>query len=255
MYDAIILAGGENKKQFLGLSSQHYEALIEIAGQPMVTFVAKALAASGAVNRILVIGPEAALRQCAFPPQVSLLAGGSTMMETIQIGIAALGHQQKVLIATADIPLLTAEAVNDFLDQCSRMDADFYYPIISQEKNEQSYPSTRRTYVRLREGTFTGGNIFLVNPDVVSRSLPVANRIIENRKKPLTLCSILGWSFVIKFLTRTLSIAEVEARVSELLKLRGAVIHSQFPELGIDVDKPSDLVLVRAAIFTNHAPG
>lgn len=248
MYDAIILAGGESKKKLFGLSRQPYEALIEIAGQPMVTFVARALAASGSVNRILVIGPETALRQCAFPPQVSLLAGGRTMMETIQLGIAGLGHQEKVLIATADIPLLTAEAVNDFLAQCSRVDADFYYPVISQEKNEQRYPATRRTYVRLREGTFTGGNLFLVNPDVVSRSLPVANRIIENRKKPLTLCGILGWAFVIKFLLGTLSVAAVEARVSELLKLRGAVIHSQFPELGIDVDKPSDLALVRAAM-------
>jgi GTP:adenosylcobinamide-phosphate guanylyltransferase len=251
MYDAIILAGGQNNKKLLGLSPQPYEALIEIAGQPMVTFVANALAASGAVNRILVVGPESALQQCAFPTQVSVLAGGHTIMETIQIGMAALGHQQKVLVATADIPLLTAEAVNDFLAQCSCIDADFYYPIISQEMNERCYPSTRRTYVRLREGTFTGGNIFLVNPDIVSRSLTVANRIIENRKNPLTLCGILGWGFVIKFLVGTLGLAEVEGRVSELLKLRGAVVHSRFPELGIDVDKPSDLELVRSAIASN----
>jgi GTP:adenosylcobinamide-phosphate guanylyltransferase len=251
MYDAIILAGGENQKQLLGLSPQPYEALIEIAGQPMVTFVANALAASGAVNRILVVGPELVLKQCAFPPQATVLAGGRTIMETIQIGMKALGHQQKTLVATADIPLLTADAVNDFLTQCSSIDADFYYPILARELNERRYPSTRRTYVRLREGTFTGGNIFLVNPDVVSRSLTVANRIIENRKKPLTLCGILGWAFIIKFLTGTLCLAEVEGRVSELLKLRGAVIHSRFPELGIDVDKPSDLELVRATIASS----
>ncbi|MDU4960857.1 MAG: nucleotidyltransferase family protein [Sporomusaceae bacterium] len=248
MYDAIILAGGENKKKFLGLSSQPYEALIEIAGQPMVAFVARALAASGSVNRIFVVGPEAELRRCAFATPVNILAGGNTIMETIQIGMAALGHRDKVLVATADIPLLTAEAVNDFLAQCSGADADFYYPIISKEMNERRFPATRRTYVRLREGTFTGGNIFLVNPDIVTRSLAVANRIIENRKRPLTLCGILGWGFVLNFLTGRLRLREVEQRVSELLKLRGAVVHSPYPELGIDVDKPSDLELVRAAI-------
>lgn len=248
MYDAIILAGGENKKKFLRLSPQPYEALIEIAGQPMVTFVTRALAASGSVNRIFVVGPATALRQCVFAQPVSILAGGRTIMETIQIGMAALGHKRKVLVVTADIPLLTAEAVNDFLAQCSGIDADFYYPIISRELNERCYPSTRRTYVRLREGTFTGGNIFLVNPDIVSRALPVANRIIENRKKPLALCGILGWAFVVKFLTGRLGLAEVESRVSALLKLRGAVIHSRFPEVGIDVDKPSDLELVRSAL-------
>lgn len=251
MYDAIILAGGEKRKQFLNLSHQPYEALIEIAGQPMVTFVANALAACGAVRRIFIVGPEAALRQCEFPPQTTILPGGRTIMETIQIGMEALGHKQKVLVVTADIPLLTADAVNDFLLQCSRVDADFYYPIVAKELNERRYPTTRRTYVRLREGTFTGGNIFLVNPDIVSRSLAVANRIIENRKKPLTLCGILGWTFILKFLLGTLCLAEVENRVSELLRLRGAVVHSRFPELGIDVDKPSDLELVRARIASS----
>lgn len=192
MYDAIILAGGENRKQLLHLSHQPYEALIEISGQPMVKFVANALAASGSVRRIFVVGPEAALKQCDFPPQTTILAGGRTIMETIQIGMAALGHKDKTLVATADIPLLTADAVNDFLIQCSKADADFYYPIVAKEVNERRYPSTKRTYVRLREGTFTGGNIFLVNPDVVTRSLIVANQIIENRKRPLALCKILG---------------------------------------------------------------
>ena len=251
MYDAIILAGGEKRKQLLGLSLQPYEALIEIAGQPMVTFVANALAASGAVNRIFIVGPEPALKQCDFPPQTTILAGGKTIMETIRIGMDALGHKQKTLVVTADIPLLTADAVNDFLTQCSGVDADFYYPILDKELNERCYPSTRRTYVRLREGTFTGGNIFLVNPDVISRSLSVANRIIENRKNPLALCSILGWAFIFKFIVGTLCLAEVESRVSELLKFRGTVVHSRFPELGIDVDKPSDLELVRATIANN----
>lgn len=251
MYDAVILAGGEKRKQMLTLSLEPYEALIEIAGQPMVTFVAKALAASGAVNRIFIVGPEHALKRCDLPPQSTILPGGSTIMETIQIGVKALGHKEKTLIATADIPLLTADAVNDFLAQCSRIEADFYYPIVTKELNEQRYPTTRRTYAKLRDGTFTGGNIFLVNPDIVSRSLPIANRIIENRKNPLALCGILGWAFVLKFLTGTLRIAEVESRVSELLLFRGAVIHSRFPELGIDVDKPSDLELVRATIASS----
>lgn len=252
MYDAIILAGGEKgKKKLLGLSSQPYEALIEIAGQPMVTFVASALAASGAVDRIFVVGPEAALKQCQFPARTTVLAGGRTIMETIQVGMSTLGHRNKTLVATADIPLLTAEAVNDFLAQCDGVDADFYYPIVSRELNERRYPTTRRTYVRLKEGTFTGGNIFLVNPDIVSRSLPIANQIIENRKKPFALCRILGWPFVFKFICGALRLSEVEDRVSDLLKLRGAVVHSRFPELGIDVDKPSDLELVRSTILSS----
>jgi len=245
MYDAIILAGGENSKELSDYTPHCYEALIEIAGRPMVTFVAQALAASGQIGRILVMGPTAELAKCEFPPQAAVLAGGPTIIDTIRLGMAAVGHTRKVVVATSDVPLLTAEAVNDFLAQCSRIEADLYYPIVPKEINERRFPGNRRTYVRLREGVYTGGNLFLVNPAIVEQCARVAEKFIAERKNPLIMCKMLGWSFVIKFLLGMLRLREVEKRVSELLGVRGAVVQSPYPELGIDVDKPSDLELVR----------
>lgn len=246
MYDAIILAGGESKK-LSQYSPQRYEAMIEIAGKPMVMFVAQALRASGKVNRILVVGPAEELACCAFPENTHVLDGGSTIMETIQIGMNALGHKQQVLVVTADIPLLTPEAVNDFIAQCSHSrEADLYYPVVTRQVNELYYPGNKRTYVKLKEGVFTGGNIFLVNPAIVPRCLAVAEQIIAQRKNPLKLCRIIGWGFVLKFLCRMLSVREVEQQFSQLLGIRGAVVFSGYPELGLDVDKPSDLELVKS---------
>lgn len=247
MYDAIILAGGENGKYLSNFCHQAYEAMIEIAGKPMVTFVAEALAASPRVERIFVIGPVAELAKCNFPERVIITQSGGTIIETIKLGMESLGHTNKVLVVTADIPLLTPEAIDDFLIQCANIEADLYYPIVAQEVNNQHYPGNKRTYVRLREGTYTGGNIFLVNPEIVPRCMTVADQIIANRKNPLNLCRILGWSFVLGFLLRTLSLQKVEKRVSEILGIKGAVIQSKYPELGLDVDKPSDLELVRTA--------
>lgn len=249
MYDAIILAGGENSKQLSALSPQPYEAMIEIAGKPMVSYVAQALAASPQVGRIFVVGPVKVLSACDFPDNTILIESGRTIIETIQIGMAALGHQNKVLVVTADIPLLTADAVNDFLTQCSKQDADLYYPIVTRETNNKCYPGNKRTYVRLKEGTYTGGNIFLVNPAIVPQCVTVAERIIANRKNPFKLVCILGWTFVLQFMVGTLCLDKVVKRVSELLGIKGAVIHSSYPELGIDVDKPSDLELVRTTLY------
>jgi GTP:adenosylcobinamide-phosphate guanylyltransferase len=246
MYDAIILAGGENNKELNRYTPEPYEALIEIAGKPMVTFVAKALAESGRVNRILVVGPSKDLAFCDFPPGTQVMESGQTIIETIKIGMAALNHNEKVLVATADIPLLTAEAINHFLDQCLQVDADLYYPIVPKEVNERRYPGNRRTYVKLKEGTFTGGNLFLVAPMIVDGCASVAERIIANRKNPFRLCHMLGWFFVVRFLLGILPLKDVEHRVAEILGIKGAVIESPYPELGIDVDKPSDLELVRA---------
>lgn len=248
MYDAMILAGGENNEYMQSCASERYEALIDIGGKPMVAFVAEALAASGRVRRILVLGPVPELAACALPDQVEIAAGGETILETICRGVELLGDERPVLIATADIPLLRAAAVQDFLQRCQREQADLYYPIIPQQLNARLYPGVKRTYVRLREGTFTGGNLFLVNPKVIPHCLAVANAMIENRKRPLRLAAILGWRFVFKFLFGRLRMAEVEQRTSELLGVRGAVIQSEYPELGLDVDKPSDLELVRGEI-------
>lgn len=246
MYDAIILAGGTNSKSLSTLNSQPYEALIEIAGRPMVSFVAEALAASSRVDRVFVIGPATELAKCEFPPTATILEGGRTILDTISIGIAALGHQNRVLIATADIPLLTTAAVDDFLIQCSKVTADLYYPVVGKEVNKRHYPASKRTYARLRDGVFTGGNIFLVNPAIVPQCMKVAAKIIANRKNPWKLACIMGWLFLFRFIIGRLSLKAAESRVSEILGITGAVIQSTYPELGIDVDKESDLELVRS---------
>ncbi|VBB06559.1 nucleotide-diphospho-sugar transferases [Lucifera butyrica] len=248
MYDALILAGGQNNKQLSRFSSQSYEALIDIDGKPMVTFVVNALLQSRQVGRILVIGPARELGQCGFPSSVIIVEGGATIMDTIALGMEALGHSDKVLVATADIPLLTADAVDDFIGQCSGGTADLYYPVVPKEVNERHYPGNQRTYVRLKEGVYTGGNLFLVDPRIVPHCMDLARKIIDNRKRPFKLCQMLGWTFVFRFLAGTLRLREVERRVSELLHIRGAVIQSHYPELGIDVDKPSDLEMVRTAV-------
>ncbi len=245
MYDAIILAGGENSEHLSKFSSQSYEAMIEIAGKPMVTFVADALAASPQVKRIFIMGPIPQLEKCDFPKDTILLEGGRTLVETIQLGIKAIGHKNKVLVVTADIPLLTPEAIADFFRQCAAVEADLYYPIVSKEINNKYYPGSKRTYVRFKDGIYTGGNIFLVNPAIVPQCLAVAEKLIDNRKNPFKLCCLLGWGFVLQFLLGTLSLIKVRERVETLLGITGAVVQSRYPELGIDVDKPSDLELVR----------
>ncbi len=245
MVDAIILAGGQNSRPLRRFASEKYEALIDINGRPMVTYVAQALSASRNVDRIFAVGPCGLLETCAFPERTTIVEGGHTIIDTIVNGMEAVGHERHVLVVTADIPLLSPQAIDDFIAKCNPADADMYYPIVNKTANERQYPGNKRTYVRLQEGTFTGGNIFLVNPAIVKSCLYWAKRIINNRKNPLKLAHVLGWVFVFKFLLGTLALQELEDRVSELLKIKGAVIESNFPELGLDVDKPSDLELVR----------
>jgi molybdopterin-guanine dinucleotide biosynthesis protein A len=245
MYDAIVLAGGVNSEQLRQYSCAEYEALIEIHGKPMVTFVVDALLKVEEVRNIVVVGPEKELHGHLPKERVKLVASADGIIGNVLTALQNMEPTKKVIVATADIPMLTPEAVCDFLQRCSQQEADFYYPIVAREANEGHYPGMRRTYVKLREGTFTGGNIFLVDPVVVGRCVEAANKIVAQRKNPFQLSRLLGLRFIIQFLLGTLTLPAVAKRVSEILNLRGAVVVSAYPELGIDVDKPSDLDLVR----------
>ncbi len=256
MVDAIILAGDTPKDTDLKLLNKvNCKSLIPIGGKPMVEYVVESLADEKRIGRVAVVGPIdqlAFLRECS--QKVELAQHGDSILQNIVTGIELLGSPEKVLVVTADIPMLTPQAVADFLNQASDRDADFYYSAVSREDNDRKYPGVKRTYVRLKNGTFTGGNIFMVRSKYVSAKMELVDRMIALRKEPLKMVKLLGWRFVIKFLLGALTIHELEAHMSRLLGLRGVAVISPFAEIGTDVDKPSDLELARSILpYKVHA--
>ena len=248
MFDAVVLAGGDNP-QFADPAHPGpvLEALVDIDGKPMVVYVTEALAACPEVGRIFVVGPKARLEGCPFGPIVTIVEGGDTIFSTAAKGLSLVEEDRQTIVATSDIPLLTPESVSDFVRQAAPLNAEFCYPIVTKETCENQFPGVRRTYVRLKEGVFTGGNLFLVRPSVIQRCQQAAEEIIARRKAPLALCRLLGWRFVLGLLLGRLELPDLEKCVSKLLQLDGRVFVSRYAEIGLDVDKPSDLALVRQA--------
>ncbi|HET7559304.1 MAG TPA: nucleotidyltransferase family protein [Limnochordia bacterium] len=246
--DAIVLAGAPNDGRLERVAPDvGWEALIPLGGRPMISYVVDALTASRSVKRIIVVGPGAALR-AVLPEAVEVAEAGEGMIDNILIGTRLIADGRRVLIVTSDVPLLTARAVDDFLQRCSGREADVYYPIVTKDENERYLPGVQRTYVRLKDGTFTGGNLVLLAPQVVEHGKQLIEQAIAMRKKPWQLSRMLGFRFIVKFFLHKLDLAEIEAQVGDVLGFSGAAIVSPFPEVGIDVDKPSDLEMVRALV-------
>ncbi|HHW10969.1 MAG TPA: NTP transferase domain-containing protein [Firmicutes bacterium] len=245
--DAIVLAGARNNGKLRAASDAVHEATIDIAGQVMVNYVLAALKGCPAVERILVVGPPE-LNELMAAQGVDIVASGDTMFDNIRIGIEALKPKDKVLLVTSDIPLIQSEAISDFLNRCAQVEAAIYYPIVAKEVNEKNYPGVRRTYVNLKDGMFTGGNMVLLAPEVVYQGHVLIEKAINMRKKPWQLARLMGMSFLIKLLLKQLSIAEIEEQVSQVLGFRGVGVITPHPEVGIDVDKPSDLMLARRVL-------
>lgn len=248
--DAVILAGAPNNGQLKEVNSEKWEATIPIHGKPMVNYVVEALQNSPNVAKIVVVGPRELQR--ILPEEVSFVESGDTLTENIFRAQEALEQKNKVLLVTSDIPFIHPEAIEDFINRCNELEGDVYYPLISKEANLQLYPETVRTYFTLKEGAFTGGNMILASPQAINNSRWVMDKLFLERKKPWRIIKMLGLLFILKFVSKQLTLRELEQRGSEILGYPGVLIISPYPEIGTDVDKPSDLQLAQKTIAAVH---
>ncbi len=249
--NAVVLAGGGGIRQASGAEAGVNKAAVEIGPAKMVEYVVAALRSSPGVAAVVVVIPEQLRGAWRGDEGVLFAEPGPTPLGSFANGVSVLdglpdrGGTEWILACTGDIPFLTPEAVADFLERCRQREADLYYPIIPRQAAEQRFPGVRRTYARLRDGVFTGGNLFLVRRGIIERCLPRAEEFVRLRKKPLALAGLVGMGILLKYLCGSLSVADAERRVSSLFGIRGAAVVTPYAEIGVDVDKDSDLELAR----------
>ncbi len=248
--NAIVLAGGTEQDKLAMHHGYPNKALLPINDLPMISYVIDALQKCQGIEKILVIGPAERLSGL-LPEDVQLVPEAGTAVENVLTAVRLLPVDEKILLCTSDIPMLTPEALGALIIETSRREADLYYPIISQERCESRYPGVKRTYAKLRDGSFTGGNVFIVNPAKVTKLADIFTKLVENRKNPAKMCLTLGLPGVLmvaKLALGWLTVRELEVRVSRILGITGAAIICEYPEVGTDVDKDSDLELARRVL-------
>jgi len=247
MIDALVLAGSKNDGPLRQCSSVPYEAIITIGRKAMVDYVIDALRGSRRIGRIVVLGPAGVPGFCDRE-DVKVVTSEGGLLENVARGVEQLIDSDRVLLATCDIPLISSQAIEDFLDRCGNRSAQVYYPVVPREVVEKTYSNVQRTYVTFKEGEFTGGNLFLIDPRTVSSCMATGQQIFEARKSPLRLSKLIGMSFMLKFLLKMVTLKEAQEKVSDLLGVEGVVVVTSYPEVGVDVDKPSDLELVNKVL-------
>lgn len=251
MIDAVVLAGRPNEGALRQAGPVRWEAMLEIAGRPMIAYVVEALHKAAGVGRIIVVGPEEI--RPFVGGMAEIVTPGDGLLENLRRGLAAAGALDGfatggLLLAGGDIPLITGRMVDDFLAACRASRAAFYYPIIRKEDCLARFPDARRTYVAIREGVFTGGNLFYVERGNARRLLDLAGRFYAARKSPLRLAGLLGWGTLVKVLFKRASIPELETVFARLAGAPAKAVVVQHPEIGMDVDKPEDLKLAEAVL-------
>ncbi|WAM32488.1 nucleotidyltransferase family protein [Caldicellulosiruptor naganoensis] len=243
MVNAVILAGSDKSK-----SGTPYEckALIKLNDKFMIEYVLDAVCNSKYVSRIVVVGPLR-LKEVleAKYPRVEFIEEDTSIMKNAKKAIEYLNSNKKILFLTSDLPFITSEAIDHFIEESIKTGADICYPIVEKSINDEKYPQMKRTYGTVKEGTFTGGNAIIINPSVFDRCYRLAEKLVEKRKNPIAMARLIGPTILLLFLTKKLSIQRVEKRVSKVFKVKAKAIISTYPEIGQDVDKDSDLTVAK----------
>ncbi|TZE83024.1 NTP transferase domain-containing protein [Calorimonas adulescens] len=240
--NAVILAGSGEIEKIPGKS------LAKINGKPMLSYVVDAARKTDMIGSIYVVGNDD-IRGFCLENDLEFAEGGTDILDNLIKGIQRFKNDRRIIILTGDIPYITPEAIIDFIIRSEEIDADFCYPIVEKKTCEEKFPGTRRTYVTLKDGAFTGGNVFYLNPGIIERCMPVIRHVVQNRKNPAKIATILGPGLILAFLFKTLTIEMVEKKASRMLNITAKAIISPYAEIGNDVDKPEDLEMANQILM------
>lgn len=222
----------------------HNKALLKLKNKYMIEYIIDTLRSSSMIDKIAVVGPKEELSSILGNRVDYIIEGTDSIVENALLALEHFEGDSQVLIATSDIPMLTVEALEDFIRKSLDAEADLCYSVVDKKVNDKKYPEVKRTYARLWEGQFTGGNIFLFNPAAKDRCKDFVEQMLEYRKSPAKMAMVLGFGFLIRLALGVLTIKAVQKKSERLLGIKGAVIISEYPEVGNDVDKISDIQFV-----------
>ncbi len=241
---AVVLAGSA-ENELTVQEKVNNKSFIKLGEKTVIGYVLDALTQVKDITEILVVGPPKDLEKLQEFYSFTIVPEEGSITDNIYAPYKAGLLKGYFLLVTGDIPLLTVKCVEDFISQCRPYTFDFYYSIIAKEVSEEKYPSIKRTYVPLKEGTFTGGNIFLGRAEILKETLPRAEALIDLRKSPVKIIMKLGVPFLIKFFLKSLTIKDLVKRLEDILGIEGKAVITEYPEIGTDLDKSRDLAFFR----------
>lgn len=223
------------------------KALLDVAGKPMAQWVLDALNRSAAVEGVIVIGlgPESGLatsKPVAYlPDQGGAVANG---LAGTRRALEIAPGTERVLLTSCDVPAVTSEMIDWRIAQAEAADADFDYLAIERSVMEKRFPASRRTYTPLRGMAVCGGDINVVHVRL-TENLPLLERMTAARKNPFRMASLIGWNVLLLLLLRQMTLERAERLISRNLGIRTRFHLSPYAELGMDIDKPGQLELLR----------
>ena len=251
--DAIVIAGGIPKPEdpLYEFTQGGPKALVDVAGKPMIQWVLDAISGTESVERVVLISlSEEAGLKCSKP--VTYLPDQGGLLENVRGGIVKAveinPQATHILTVSSDIPMIKSEMIDWMVKENSKTDLDLYYTVIPRAVMEERFPESNRSYTLLKDVELCGGDLNMIRASTVYANVDLWDQLVAARKSVFRQAALLGYGNLLLLLSRQLTLAGAVERVTKKMDIPGQAVISPYAELGMDVDKPHQLEIVRTEL-------
>ena len=252
---AMVMAGGVNTIPLYEGYRPGYKALVEIGGRPAIQYPLAALRRSRHVREICVVGSRDHLADAVDDPAIVFVPPGETLLDSIVAGLHRLRNHSLVLATTADLPLISTEILDGFVEACAATpvarDVNIFVSVVPRGAFAGAYARVEKIMAHFRDGTYCHGNVMLVPPALLDNAAAMAriNAVYAGRKGALRSALALGAQVGLAFavgvhLLHLLTMAQMAAVASRRFHIGIVPVPIPHPELSLDMDEPADYRLI-----------
>ncbi|MBB4632902.1 NTP transferase domain-containing protein [Sphingosinicella soli] len=236
------------------------KALIAVAGEPMLSRVARVLADHPQVARTIVLAqtPERLLAHpgtawMASDTRIGVLAGGDSVSAAVAAALETHGDAWPFLVTTADNVLLDAATLSTFIAGARTRGTDVAVGLVPRAVFARAYPDARRTWLKFRGGAYSGANLFFLARPAALSAVRFWQRVESERKKVRAIARAFGPVLLLGYLVRAMRIEGALARAGVRIGVTAAPVLLDRPEACIDVDTVEDHAIA-GAILAGRIP-
>jgi len=249
---ALLIAG---RRPGIDPLAQHFgvqdKALIEIAGEAMLSRVARTLTTHPLIDKVIVLAQEPERLLDALPwmheePKIATRSGGSSVSEAVANAITGEADGFPFLLTSADNALLDHAMIDVFIARARSH--DLAVGVVERRVLLAAHPRNRRTWLKFRGGGWSGANLFWFGDPKVSGVLALWRTIEQERKRGRAVIRAFGPLMLAGVGLRLLSLHQAIRIAGRRFGLDATAVALPFAEACIDVDSIADHRTVEAIL-------
>jgi len=254
---AIVLAGQRDGEDALARhAGATCKAFVEIGGKPMLLRVIATLSSSLCIGKILLSGPsedklkdQKEIDRLIRSGEISWLPPRASPSTSAYEVLRNLPPDERVLLTTADHPLLSTDIIDEFCTRGVEKAADLVIGFARFSLVQKAFPEMKKTVLRFSDGEFCGCNMFGFLTPASREAAKFWRRTEAQRKNPFRVIGSLGWLNVLKYFLGALTLDDALDALSRRLGLRVRAVVLPYADAAVDVDSVSDYRIVLARRF------